>query len=77
MIRECGEQACTTLTLGPRCIAHEMLRPGPFPRGRPWPPPDEVERAALAPLTRAGARSLERVEEPAVVASAVPATGPS
>ena len=78
MIRECGEPGCTTLTLGPRCLVHEVVRPGPFPRGRPWPPPDEDERAAVAPLTRAEARSLESsVEGSAVVASAVPATGSS
>jgi hypothetical protein len=60
VIRECGEPGCTTLTLGPSCIAHEVLPLGPFPRGRPWPPrPEEDERDAVAPLSRGVAGSVE------------------
>ncbi len=39
MLRQCSEPGCITLTLGGRCIDHEMVVLRELPRGVPHPLP--------------------------------------
>jgi len=38
VIRACDQPGCSTLTLGPLCLAHELPVTRTFPRGRPYRP---------------------------------------
>jgi hypothetical protein len=59
----CTAPGCTTLTIGPFCIAHDIVVPGEFSRGRPYPPP---ARVIVASATRSAvAESPLRFSRPA------------
>jgi hypothetical protein len=70
IVTECTWLGCETLTIGPRCVKHEVRVERSFARGRAWPLPalltsDElsVERGA-APSRR----SLRRASAPLAAA---------
>lgn len=51
MLRQCSEPGCITLTLGGRCIDHEMVVLRELPRGVPHPLPIPASmRSAWQPV---------------------------
>gem|GEM_PF-5020620 len=55
VLQVCEVPGCATLTIGPRCAAHDRaVDPSRFPRGRPY-------RGAGVPEGGPGARSGERL----------------
>jgi hypothetical protein len=36
IVTQCTTPGCETLTIGPRCVEHDFVRPRVFVRGRPW-----------------------------------------
>jgi len=47
VIRACDQPGCSTLTLGPLCLAHELPVTRTFPRGRPFRPADDLRRPVV------------------------------
>ncbi len=51
MLRQCSEPGCFTLTLGGRCIDHELVVVREMPRGAPHPLPIPASmRSAWRPV---------------------------
>ena len=47
MIRACDQPGCSTLTLGPLCLAHELPVTRTFPRGRPFRPAHDLDHPVV------------------------------
>jgi hypothetical protein len=47
MISRCLEPGCSTIAMGPFCIAHTPKPDRIFVRGRPWPPPEQTAHGTI------------------------------